>query len=70
MSTITIDLPDQLYREANELVESGCFQSPRDMLVTALAEFIRHYRPQLMDEFARQDIAWARKLTANEDRNR
>ncbi len=62
MSSITLELPDALATETNEFVNEGIFKSQNDVIIAALADFTRHYRPVLMDQFAREDIAWAKTL--------
>lgn len=62
MSSLTLDLPDKLATETEEFVSGGIFCSQKDVIIAALADFMRHYRPVLMDQFAREDIKWAKEL--------
>lgn len=65
MNVLNMDIPDALVAEADEFVARGYFQSSRDVVVAALAEFLRHYRPELTEQFACEDIEWAKGLMKN-----
>lgn len=67
MNTLSMDIPDSLAAEAQEFVNRGYFQSSRDVVVAALAEFVRHYRPELTEQFASEDIEWAKGLIKDEN---
>ena len=62
MSSLTLDIPDKLATETEAFVSGGVFCSQKDVVLAALADFMRHYRPVLMDQFAREDIKWAKEL--------
>ena len=62
MNTVAVQVPEQLLKEADEMIHVGLFNSPGEVVIAALSEFVRHYRPQLMEEYAREDIAWAKGL--------
>jgi Arc/MetJ-type ribon-helix-helix transcriptional regulator len=67
MKSIQIELPDKLAVEVNALVEEGWFANETEIVHLALAEFVRRYRFALMEQFHRDDIAWAlqqKKATA------
>lgn len=69
MNTLTMQIPDALLAEANEFVARGYFSSSSDVLVAALAEFVRHYRPELTEQFTNEDIEWAKGLKRREKCN-
>ena len=69
MNVLNMEIPDSLVADADEFVARGYFQSSRDVVVAALAEFVRHYRPQLMEQFACEDIEWAKGLKQHENDN-
>ncbi|MBX3002226.1 MAG: CopG family transcriptional regulator [Caldilineaceae bacterium] len=59
MKSIQIELPDKRAVEVNALVEEGWFANENEIVHLALAEFVRRYRLALMEQFHRDDIAWA-----------
>jgi Arc/MetJ-type ribon-helix-helix transcriptional regulator len=65
MNTVAVQIPEQLLHEADEMIHCGLFKSASDVVIAALSEFVRHYRPELMDQYAREDIAWAKGLSAS-----
>ena len=69
MNSITVEIPEALVRETHAFVSRGMFSSDRDVVIAALAEFVRHYQPELTDQFAREDIEWAKGLKSH-DNNR
>jgi hypothetical protein len=62
MNSLTLDIPDNLASETEAFVSGGVFGSQKEVVIAALADFMRHYRPVLMDQFAREDIQWAKQL--------
>jgi len=61
MKSIQIELPDKLAQELDAMVESGWFSNDAEVVRLALLEFIRHHRPEVLEQFQRADIAWALK---------
>lgn len=61
MKFIQIELPAKLAQELDAMVESGWFSNEAEVVRLALLEFIRHYRLELLEQFQREDIAWALK---------
>jgi len=64
MKTIKVALPAKLKLEAQKYIKSGWFADEGDLLRTALEEYIRHHRFQLMERFMKEDIDWALKVRA------
>ena len=64
MKTIKVALPVKLEMEARKYVKSGWFADEAALLRTALEEYIRHHRLQLMERFMKEDIDWALKVKA------
>ena len=62
MKSVQVELPDKLAAEVEAYVRAGWFGSEADVIRTALAEFIRRNRLELLDRFMRDDIDWALKL--------
>lgn len=61
MKTVSINLPDNLAEQINDYVKAGFFHSEPDVILAAMSEFVRRNRVDLMERFAREDIAWAKK---------
>ena len=59
MKVLQIVVSDQSAKEMEALVEAGWFANDTEIVRLALAEFIRHYRFELLERFQREDIAWA-----------
>ncbi|MCL0089715.1 ribbon-helix-helix domain-containing protein [Dehalococcoidia bacterium] len=64
MKTIEVALPEKLGMEVENYVKSGWFTDEGELLRTALQEFIRHNRIELMEQFMKEDIEWALDVKA------
>jgi Arc/MetJ-type ribon-helix-helix transcriptional regulator len=56
--TIQMTLPPQLYQQIRTLVAEGWFRDESDLLFEALRRFLDVRRPELMEEFIREDVEW------------
>ena len=61
MKTVSVDFPDNLAQQVADYVKAGFFLSEPDVILAAISEFVRRNRVDLMERFAREDIAWAKK---------
>jgi Arc/MetJ-type ribon-helix-helix transcriptional regulator len=59
MKSIQIELPEKLAHELDMLVRQGWFRSEEEAIRFALLEFLRRHRLELLEQFQREDIAWA-----------
>jgi Arc/MetJ-type ribon-helix-helix transcriptional regulator len=59
MKSLQIELPDKLALELDMLVRQGWFRSEEEAIRFALLEFLRRHRLELLEQFQREDIAWA-----------
>lgn len=59
MTSLQIELPDQLASALQRLVQTGWFQTEQEVIRLALVEFIRRHQAELTEQFQREDIAWA-----------
>jgi Arc/MetJ-type ribon-helix-helix transcriptional regulator len=59
MKSIQIELPEKLTHELDMLVQQGWFRSEEEVIRFALLEFLRRHRLELLEQFQRDDIAWA-----------
>lgn len=63
MKTLSITVPDHLADRIHDYVQSGFFLSDPDVILAAMSEFVRRNRVDLMERFAREDIAWTKNET-------
>ena len=61
MTTVTIDLPDQIGKDVKGYIKAGFFRSENEMVLAALVSFIRRNRIDLLERFAHADIDWAKR---------
>ncbi len=61
MKSLSIELPEKLAAEVKRYVKAGWFDSEAAVIQTALREFIRRNRIELMEGFLKEDISWARR---------
>jgi len=54
-------VPEHLAERIHDYVQSGFFTSEPDVILAAVSEFVRRNRVDLMEHFAREDIACAEK---------
>jgi Arc/MetJ-type ribon-helix-helix transcriptional regulator len=59
MKSIQIELPEKLAQELDMLVQQGWFRSEEEVIRFALLDFLRRHRLELLEQFQRDDIAWA-----------
>jgi Arc/MetJ-type ribon-helix-helix transcriptional regulator len=59
MKSIQIELPEKLAHELDTLVQQGWFRSEEEAIRFALLQFLRRHRLELLEQFQRDDIAWA-----------
>lgn len=58
MKTLQAELPDKLYEQIKLLVETGWFHNEKDVITEALRRFLETHKPELMEKFVREDVAW------------
>jgi len=61
MKCINIELPDKLAQELDAMIQAGWFSNEAEVVRSALLEFVRRHRLELLERFQREDIAWALK---------
>ncbi|MDH3600214.1 MAG: ribbon-helix-helix domain-containing protein [Candidatus Tectomicrobia bacterium] len=59
MKSIRIELPEKLAQELDTFVQRGWFQSEEEAIRFALMELMQRHRFALLEQFQREDIAWA-----------
>jgi Arc/MetJ-type ribon-helix-helix transcriptional regulator len=61
VKTLSVTVPDHLAERIHDYVQAGFFMSEPDVVLTAMSEFVRRNPVNLMERFAREDIAWTIK---------
>lgn len=56
--TLETQIPAKLVAEMEALVEAGWFRDRDTLLTEALRRYLESHRPQLLERFARDDVAW------------
>ena len=59
MKMLYVELPDDMAREVDEVVEAGTFADAHDVVRASLREFISGRRFELIEQQQLQDVAWA-----------
>ena len=59
LKAIQLELPDKLAETLDTIVKQGWFRSEEEVLRFALLEFLRGHRLEVLEQFQRDDIAWA-----------
>lgn len=62
MKTLTVELPDQLARTVEDLIQAGWFTNEAELAHQALSDFVLQRRFQLQEQFQLDDICWALDL--------
>lgn len=63
MKTLSVNIPDNLAAQINDYVKAGIFSSEPDVILAAMADFVRRNQVDIIERFAREDIEWAKKET-------
>lgn len=58
MKTIQTEIPENLYQGAVALVKEGWFNNEKEVISEAIRRFLESHRPELMDQFIREDVEW------------
>jgi Arc/MetJ-type ribon-helix-helix transcriptional regulator len=56
--TTQVALPSRLRDRLRALIADGWFKDEDDLIVEALRRFLDVHRPNLMEQFMREDIEW------------
>ena len=59
MMVVQIELPDTVAAELTSLIKSGWFTDEAEVVRVALMEYLSRHHFALVEEFQREDIAWA-----------
>ena len=57
-ATIQTTVPRRLHEEMQALIADGWFRNEDDIVFEAVRRFLETHRPDLMERFVREDVAW------------
>lgn len=69
MKILEIEVPEQLAREIDRLVQEGWFVNECEIARLALAEFVHHRRFQVQEQLQREDILWGLSFKKTEEKS-
>jgi Arc/MetJ-type ribon-helix-helix transcriptional regulator len=58
MNTIQAQIPDQLWQQAQALVQHGWANNMQEMLNEALRRYVESHQAVLAESFVQEDLAW------------
>jgi Arc/MetJ-type ribon-helix-helix transcriptional regulator len=58
MKVVQAELPDKLYEQVKALINEGWFSDEKDIITEALRRFLETHKPQLMENFIKEDVEW------------
>jgi len=58
MSTIQVNLPEDLLAEAQKFIREGWGADIDALVAESLRRFLESHRPELIETFVREDISW------------
>ena len=58
MKTFQIEVPEQLYKKAINLVQQGWFRDEKDIFSEAIRRFLDSRQPGIMENFILDDVEW------------
>lgn len=59
MKAVSVELPDKLTIELDQLVTNGWFANQSEIIRLAVLEFVRRHHFALIEQFQHEDIEWA-----------
>ena len=59
MKTLQIEVGDELMNQMDNVLKAGWFTGRDEVVRLALMEFLGRHRFELIEQFQREDIAWA-----------
>ncbi len=62
MKMISVEVPEQVAKEMEDLVRAGWFMNEAELARQALASFVQKAQFQLQEQFQREDVEWALSL--------
>ena len=57
-NTIQMNLPPRLYQQVRRLIADGWYKDENDLFLEAVRRYLDAHRPDLMEQFIREDVEW------------
>jgi Arc/MetJ-type ribon-helix-helix transcriptional regulator len=67
MAIMTVEVPEKLAEEIEEMVQAGWFSNAEEAVRLAIREFLQRHHLALTERFQREDIAWALTQTRSKE---
>ena len=58
MKTVRADVPDQLWRQANTMIERGWVDNLDTLIADSLRRYIESHQEAMTEQFIREDVEW------------
>lgn len=58
MKTITVECPDPLHEQLQNLVRAGWVKAPEEAVLEALRRYVESHRPELQESQIVSDVEW------------
>ena len=55
---VQMELPTRLHQQMRLLITEGWYRDETDILLEALRRFLEVHRPEIMEQYIREDIDW------------
>ncbi len=55
---IALKIPAQLSEAMQSLIDAGWFRSREEIVALALRKFLNSHRPEVIEKYIRDDVAW------------
>lgn len=59
MKAVSVELPEKMTIELDQLVANGWFANQSEIIRLALLEFVQRHHFTLIEQFQHEDIKWA-----------
>lgn len=58
MTTIQAEIPDQLWRQAQDMIDQGWVTDFESLVADSLRRYIESHQESLTEQFVREDVEW------------
>ncbi len=58
MTTIQIQIPDQLLQQAQDLVQQGWIANMDELIAESMRRYLESHREAMTEQFIREDVDW------------
>lgn len=58
MTTLQTQIPDQLWQQAQYLIQQGWMANMDDLIAEAMRRYLESHRETMSEQFVREDVDW------------